>query len=172
MRKIIKLIVLTILLSVFSFLVINIISKSKEKNSLIKRLQTIPEFQLSKLDNTKFSNSNLELNKATVFIYFNSECEFCQYEAEEIYNNLDSLTKAQFLFVSKEDKEIIKQFSENYNLHNQSNITFLHDTESIFSSEFDAKTTPYILIYNKEKKVIQKYNGQLSANEILKALNK
>ncbi len=76
----------------------------------------------------------------------------------------------QFIFVSTEPIEIIKQFAEQYNLNNQPNITFLYDNLDTFSSRFDANSIPYILIYNKNQKLIKKHKGQLNAKGILRAL--
>ncbi len=171
MRK--KSILIIVLIGVFgllSYLGFNVISKAKEKNQIAKQLETIPDFEFLTLEQDSFTKTNLKPNTNTIFIYFNSECDFCQHEAQSISDNLDGFKNVQFIFVSTEPIEVIKQFSEQYNLINQQNVTFLHDNIDTFSSRFDANSIPYLLIYDQKQKLIKKHKGQLNAKGILRAL--
>ncbi|PIX12347.1 MAG: redoxin [Flavobacteriaceae bacterium CG_4_8_14_3_um_filter_31_8] len=171
MRKKILLFVVAIsVLGLISYLGYNVITKAKEKNQIAKQLEVIPEFKFLTLEQQPFTKVNLKSNTKTTFIYFNSECDFCQHEAQSISDNLDSFKNVQFIFVSTEPIETIKQFSEQYNLNNQQNINFLYDNLDIFSSRFDANSIPYLLIYDTNQKLIKKHKGQLNAKDILRAL--
>jgi len=141
------------------------------KNQVAKTLQTIPKFSFKTLENEEFTNTNLKSNTATVFIYFNSECDFCQHEAQSISEHLEQFKEIQLLFVSTEDIETIKAFAKTYNLLTQQNITFLHDSTYTFSNRFDANAIPYILIYNKSQELVKKHKGQLNPDAILKLIN-
>lgn len=169
-KKSILIIVAIAVLGVLFYLGVNVILKVKEKNQIAKKLQTIPEFELLTLKQRPFNNANLKLNLNTIFIYFNSECDFCQHEAQSISDNLDSFKNVQFIFVSMEPIETIKQFSEQYKLNNQQNVKFLYDNNTTFSSRFDANSIPYTLIYNQNQKLIKKHKGQLDAKGIIRAL--
>lgn len=170
-RKILFIVVLGVI-SLISYLGYSVITKATEKNEIAKNLQTIPKFELRTLDSISFTNQNLKPKTPTVFIYFNSECDYCHHEAESISQNLNSFKNVQFIFVSTEKIETIKQFSKKYKLHNQPNITFLYDNDYLFTRNFNANSIPYILIYNKENNLIKKQSGQLNANGILRVLNK
>lgn len=169
-KKTILIIVVIGVFSLLSYLGYNVISKFKEKNQIAKQLEVIPEFEFLTLEQKQFTKANLNRNTNTIFIYFNSECDFCQHEAQSINDNLEKFKNVQFIFVSAEPIEIIKKFAEQYNLNNQPNITFLYDNLDTFSSRFDANSIPYILIYNKSQKLIKKNKGQLNAKGILRAL--
>lgn len=166
-----KLIIILITLGILFFLSYKVVSIFSYKNKITLQLQTIPEFQLLTLEQTFFSRANLKTNLNTIFIYFNSECDFCQHESQSISQNINKFKDVQFIFVSTENIEIIKQFSEQYKLNNQNNITFLYDSNYLFSNIFDANSIPYILIYNKNNNLIKRHNGQLNANGILRVLN-
>jgi len=170
-KKTALILVIISIFSLLSYLSYSIITKTKQKSEIAKKLQTIPDFELKTLDNVSFSNANLKQNTFTIFIYFNSECDFCQHEAENISQNLNKFKTVQFVFVSTEDIEIIKQFSKKYSLNNKSNITFLYDSNFLFTSQFNANSIPYILIYDKKNNLIKKHKGQLNTNGILRALN-
>lgn len=169
-KKIILFVVIISVLSLLTYLGFNVISKAKEKNQMAKQLEIIQEFKFLTLEQQPFTKANLKPNKYSIFIYFNSECDFCQHEAQSISDNLDSFKNVQFIFTSIEPIETIKQFSEQYHLNNKQNITFLHDNLDTFSSRFDANSIPYLLIYDQNQKLIKKHKGQLNANGILRAL--
>jgi peroxiredoxin len=168
-KKILIIIIITII-SLLSFLGYNITIKAKEKNKISKQLQTIPKFELKTLYNISFSNADLKQNTSTIFIYFNSDCDFCHHEAESISQNLEKFKNVQFIFVSFEETEAIKKFAELYKLNNQENIVFLEDKKGDFSIQFNANSIPYILIYNQKNELVKKHKGQLNANGILRAL--
>lgn len=170
-KKKIGIIVIIVFVSLISYLGNNIITIAKKKNAIAKQLQTIQKFELKTLNNVSFSNTNLKQNTSTIFIYFNSDCDFCHHEAESISQNLDKFKNVQFIFVSFEETESIKKFAELYKLNNQENIIFLEDTKGDFSIQFNANSIPYILIYNQKNKLIKKHKGQLNANGILRVLN-
>ena len=170
-KKSILLIVIIAALSLLSYFGYSIITKAKEKNQVTQQLQTIPEFELLTLEQKAFTKANLKPNLSTVFIYFNSECYYCQYEAKNISDNLDAFKNVKFVFVSTEPIETIQQFSEQYKLNNHQNILFFYDNNSHFSSRFGATSIPYILIYDNNQKLIKKHKGQLNAKGILRALN-
>lgn len=158
------------ILSLLSYLGYNVIYKVKEKNQVAKQLEIIPDFEFLTLEQQPFTKANLKPNLNTIFIYFSSECDFCQHEAQIISDNLDSFKNVQFIFVSTEPIATIKQFLEQYNLDAKTKITFLYDNNNTFSSQFDANSIPYLLIYNQNQKLIKKHKGQLNAKGILRVL--
>lgn len=170
MKKILKIIVPILVVSLLMYLGYSIITKMQHKDEVAKTLQTIPGFSFKTLENNTFTNKDLKPNTATVFIYFNSECDFCQHEAQSISDNLEQFKDMQLLFVSTEDIETIKAFAKTYNLINLQNITFLYDSTHTFSNRFDANSIPFILIYNKTQDLVKKHKGQLKPEAILKAL--
>lgn len=170
MKKAIKVIVIACVLGIVSFLSYKVAIGTQEKNEIAKHLETIPKFEFLTLKQQPFTKASLKLCQNTIFIYFNTECDFCQHEAQSISDNLESFKEVQFMFVSTEPINTIRQFSEQYNLNNKQNITFLYDNLNTFSSRFGAASIPFILIYDNEQKLIKKHKGQLNAKGILRAL--
>ncbi len=159
------------IISLLSFIGYSVIAKAKEINKIAKQIQTMPKFELQTLESILFTNSNLKSNLSTIFIYFNSECDFCHYEAESISQNLNSFENVQFIFVSSEQTGAIKKFANLYKFDNQENIIFLGDKKGDFATIFNANYIPYILIYNQNNKLIKKHKGQLNANGMLRVLH-
>jgi len=170
MTKSIKALILLIVFTFLGYLVYSVIAKIEHKSKVAKTLQTIPEISFKTLENNIFTNKNLKPNTAIVFIYFNSECDFCQHEAQNISDNIAQFKDVQLLFVSTENIETIEAFAETYNLLSKLQITFLHDSTHTFSTRFDANSIPYLLIYNSNQELVKKHKGQLKTEAILKLL--
>ena len=169
-KKKIALLVFVTVVVVLLYLGYGIVSKTQEKQLVENRLQTVPAFELTALDKRTFSNENLAPGLSTIFIYFNSECDYCQHEAESIRGHLDKFTDVQFAFVSNEPLQAIERFAEQYGLENQPQVNFLHDQDSRFSSQVDVPSIPYLLIYDEQGSLIKRHKGQLNANGLLKIL--
>lgn len=170
-KRTIKITVAITILGIIAFLGYKIVSQTQEKNAIANHIQTIPEFRLQTLNNTPFTKASLK-NKPVVFLYFNSECDYCHHEAQSISNNSNKLNNVQLIFVSIEPVKKIKAFSERYDLHKHPGITFLYDSADSFSKQFYVPSVPYVLIYDKEQNLIKTHAGQLKAEGIIKALNK
>jgi len=170
MRKKIKIIIIVLILGVFGVLIFSMLSKVKEKSTIEARIKTIPTFTLKTLQEANFKKHHLKPGKTIVFLYFNSECDFCQYEAESISNHIDEFNEIQLVFISIEPIEKIKEFSEKYNLHKHINIIFLQDVDGSFSEKFNVTSIP--LAYDKHQNLIKTHKGQLNAKGILKIFDK
>jgi len=171
MKKYLKTIIGIILISIIGFLGYNITQKITYKKKVAERIKTIPVFSFLTLNNEGFTQNDLATNKNKLFIYFNSECEYCQSEATQISQNIEQFIDTQIIFVSFEPIEGIKQFAENYNLYDKKDMLFLHDKKLEFSEIFDAKSIPFILLYSKDNLLIEKYKGATKIGNILKHLN-
>lgn len=172
MRKNSKLLAIASIIGILTFLLFSLLSEVKEKETVTNRIKTIPTFTAKTLDNIEFSKDNLIPDTPSVFLYFNSECDFCKHEAKSIRNAIDEFNEIQLIFVSSEPLEKIRDFSKNQGLYNKSNIVFLQDATGNFSQQFNAMSVPYTLAYDKNQKLIKTHRGQLSAKGILKIFDK
>lgn len=166
----IKISITLIILTVLSYLIYNVSKKIEFKNTVEEKLRTIPNFSFVSINNIEFTNNDLDPNKATIFIYFNSECDYCHHEAKSIHDNISDFTDINIIFISTENIEIIAKFAQKYNLINQPNVTFLFDGAETFSNQFDATAIPYLLIYNRNQELVKRHKGQLKAESIIKLL--
>ena len=170
-KRILKLTLLVVVIGVIFILVYKVISRTREINAIANKVKTIPAFSFTALDNQQFTRENLNLNMSIVFLYFNSECDFCQLEAAKISDAINDFKDVQLVFVSTEPIAKIKLFSEQYKLNNQENIVFLNDSNDDFYNLFNATSIPFILIYDKNQTLKKIYKGQLTVKSILKIAN-
>ncbi|MBN1650882.1 MAG: redoxin domain-containing protein [Bacteroidales bacterium] len=170
MRKIIKTILFIILLLLVSYMLTVIVKKAKRKNTLTEQIQSIPEFLfINVLNQNNFTNDSIVKEQACLIVYFNSECEHCQNEAEQISKQIHGFDTFQVLMISYEPKETILTFRKKYKLLSPA-ITFLQDSESQFDDIFGNSPIPTSFIYNKERALVKQFKGEVKTEALIKYL--
>lgn len=168
MKKIIKQLLLLLIVSFLSFLGYKIATKINHKKEVSQRIKQLPDFSYITLKGGVVTQNTLNQNYNTVFINFNTECDFCKYEAAQISKRFTTFKNT--LFVSNQDATIIKEFAKTYNLLQHDTVTFAIDTENNFSTTFDTHSFPYAALYNTNKQLIKVFKGAATVKTLLKAL--
>ncbi|WP_369752766.1 TlpA family protein disulfide reductase [Flavobacterium sp. WC2409] len=170
MKKVLKISIPILILVLITFMGYKVITKITHKREVAEHIKTIPPFSYPSIYGKLFTNKDLKDNTPTLFIYFNSECEHCQSEASQIQENITNFKNFQLVFVSFEEKNKIIAFAKKYKLDSYDNITFLLDKQVTFSTTFDVNSLPTIILYNKNRDLIEKIKGQTKVETILKKL--
>lgn len=171
MKKTIKILIPILAFSLIAYMVHKVVQKINYKNAVAQHIKTMPPFSYQTIEGNLFTNANLKQNTATVFLYFNSDCEHCQSEATQIKDNIEQLQSIQLVFISFEEASKIKAFATNYKLLNYNDIHFLCDNKVTFSTTFDVKSVPTMLIYDQNNNLIEKTKGEAKIEYILKKTN-
>ena len=168
MKKYFKILLTLLFLFGLCFLGYKIVAKIQYKKQVAKNIKIIPKFDYQNIKGGAFDNSNLVANTPTIFVYFNSDCEFCNEEAAMIHVNIDKFNTSQLIFVSFEKPNAIVAFAKKHNLINRDNIHFLSDSKVTFATTFDVKSLPCLVLYDKNQQLIEKIKGQTKVETILK----
>ena len=167
MKKILKILIPILVISLLAFMGYKVVNKINHKKQVAENIKQMPAFSYVTLENKVFTQENLVQNIPTLFIYFNSECDFCNHEAEMVQQNIEQLKDIQVVFISYEPVEKIKQFANNYKLLNYDNIYFLSDSKISFATTFDVKSMPCLVLYDKDNNLIEKIKGQVKIKTVL-----
>ena len=167
MKKTLKIVIPILVISLLVFMGYKVVSKINHKKQVAENIKKMPTFSYITLENKVFTQENLVQNTPTLFIYFNSECDFCNHEAEMVQQNIEQLKDIQVVFISYEPVEKIKQFANNYKLLNHANISFLSDSKITFATTFDVKSMPCLVLYDKDNNLIEKIKGQVKMETVL-----
>lgn len=159
-----------VFVGIMGFFAYEIISKINHKKQVAENIKTIPKFEFKDTNNVVFSNKNLKQNTPTLFVYYNSDCDFCNEEAAMIQNEIEKFSNTQLIFISFEKPIKIDAFSKKYKLNNYDNVHFLHDSKITFATTFDVKSLPCLVLYDKDQKLIEKIKGQTKAETLIKKL--
>lgn len=171
MKKYLKIIIPIFILGSIAFMGYKVISKINYKKEVAEHIKTIPVFSYYTISGKEFSNTDLKDEIPIVFLYFNSECEHCQSEAEQIKNNIEKFEKVQLIFISFEEPKKINAFAKKYKLIGYDKITFLCDSKVSFTTTFDVNSLPTVIIYDKNKKLLGKIKGEVKIEKIIKKIN-
>ena len=167
MKKILKIVIPILVISLLAFMGYKVVSKINHKKQVAENIKKMPAFSYLNLENKIFTNENLEEGIPTLFIYFNSDCDFCNHEAEMVQQNIEELKAIQVVFISYEPIEKIKQFATKFKLLNHANIYFLSDSKITFATTFDVKSMPCLVLYDKDNNLIEKIKGQVKIETVL-----
>jgi len=170
MKKLLKSTFILLFTSILLFLGYQIISRINYKKEVQKNIKTIPEFDYTDVNGKNFTQNNLKKATPVLFIYFNTECEYCNIETKMIKDNIEKLKTIQLIFISFEEPEKIIRFAQTYQLLNRDNIHFLYDKQVSFATTFDVTALPTIVIYDRQKQLIEKIKGQVKIDHILKKI--
>jgi peroxiredoxin len=171
MKKYLKITLSLLFLGSISFMILNIVTKINHNKQRAKIIKTIPTFTFEKLNGKLFTKNDIIANQATLFVYYNSQCDFCNEEAKMIKQNITKFSNIQLLFISSENKVAIEVFAKKHQLNNYNNITFLIDSKMSFRAIFDVKILPCLVLYNKNQQLIEKIKGQIKTDVLLKKLD-
>jgi peroxiredoxin len=170
MKKSLKILIISLFVTLLGFIGFKVVTKVKYKNQVAQNIKTIPKFKYQNINGGIFTNKNLKLNIPTIFIYYNSECNFCNEETQLIQENIAKFKDIQLVFVSFEKPEKIVAFAKKHKLDQYDKVTFLCDNRLTFSTTFDVQSLPCLVLYDKNNKLIEKIKGQTKAETILKKI--
>jgi len=145
-----------------------IFSKIKHKKEVAHNIKEMPKFSFTTIEGKTLTNKDLLPNHRTIFVYFNTTCDFCSHEAQMFKDNLHKMSKYQIIFVSFETSELIKPFAKQFQLLNHDKIHFITDPRATFSITFDVKSMPSIVLYDENHKLVEVIKGQVKIETILK----
>lgn len=132
----------------------------------------IPAFKLVLTDSSLFTNKMIPAADYTCIVYFSPDCGHCQYEADQMIRNMDSLKNIQFVWVSYRDFNDIKAFARKYQFDLYPNIITGRDPEYAVPSFYQVKFTPFVALYNKEKQFLKVWEQGVEIPELLQFIHK
>ena len=171
MLKYIRILVLVVILSVVGYLVFCITQTTQKKAIISQTIQKLPAFSFRDLNDKDFTEKDLSSTYTSILvIYFNTTCDHCQYEAQEIYKNKEKFSKTQILFVSDEPTKDLQAFQTKYKLAELPNLSVLEDKNKVFGKSFGVTSIPSIFIYDADKNLKKHLQGSIKIELILKTL--
>jgi len=158
MKKLLRYGIFFTLIMVVGFMIVSSFIQLKDKRRIENQIESIPDFAFKSIDDDVFiSNQGIKNNLPTLILYFNTECEHCLYEAEQISKNHDKFSASQVLMVSFENIDTLKHFAMEYGFYNQENISVLQDSKFQFDSIFGRSPVPSSFIYDINGKLVKKF---------------
>jgi peroxiredoxin len=167
MKRIILYGLIIVLLGGTRFLVVKTYQKIEHKKVIAHTIQQLPAVSIKTIGGeTALLSPKVE--KASILLFFNTECEHCQYEAMEAKKQIGKFDKTQLYFLSPEPLDSLYKFAKRYGLASVKNITVAHIEPVLLSNSFGIRGFPTVFIYDSNGKLQKKFDGEVKIDAIIK----
>jgi hypothetical protein len=145
------------------------IFKQKEKEREKSIAQKLPNYQFYALNGGK-SYANENAGFSTCIIYFDPDCDHCEFETKEILSHIASFPNTRFVMVTTNTKDKILGFIQRFKLNNYPQFVILQDKDYVFYKWFGHAEVPSIFVYDKNDILKRKFMGETRFEAILKSI--
>lgn len=167
-----KKIIIRVILTFTVFIVLYVFYNSHQQITVKEKLKkyTLSEASLNIYTVPDSSTFYFSSSSRVLLIFFNTECEHCQYEMKELKKNLASFKNTEVVLMSSENIFQIKKFSEEYGLAGQPNVHFTKINADQIYRTLGSLSVPYIFIYGKDRNLLKEFKGETRMEAIIKYL--
>jgi thioredoxin-related protein len=170
-KKFLKLSIYSLVAFLILLFGIRSISKIKEKKLTEENIQIFPSFYTASIiSDHEFCTDSLP-NKPVLLMFISPDCDFCQAEIKQLKAEQDKLKDIFILLITSAPKKQAYNFYTNQKLSQLTNLQFLSDEDMKISDYFDVNIIPSIFLYNKDRKLIHKYKGEVKIETLIKYLS-
>lgn len=166
-----KYLVLIVIVSIIGCLWYLSYAKIAQNQAVQNLINQIPDFEFGTLAGDTISLKFLDNEESTVIVYFNTHCDFCQFELEELERRVSEFEKVHFLLVSAEPKDTLRSYSAQHSFDSLPNVDICRCSYKKLRQWFGKLAAPSIFIYDTEGKLIKNFRGAVRIDDILLALD-
>jgi len=134
-------------------------------------LGTIPPFQFVDIHGIAFTPDSLKKNTKTVLMFFDPDCESCEWEAETIFDDMALFPNTQFLMITSADGPAVHRFIVEEGADRFSNVHVLRDPEANYFKFYVVHFTPSLHVFDESGHLLIYKDGRLSEDELKKYLS-
>ncbi len=121
------------------------------------------------LDSINYLNTNdIPKGKPVILFYLSPHCPYCKAQLTEIIEQIQNLKNINIYVFSTTGLDEMRKIYVQYRLDKYKNIKAGVDHTYFFWKYFKVSGVPYIAIYDKDKKLIEAYLGNISVKHIKK----
>ena len=134
---------------------------------------TIPPYKILTTKDQNLTPADLEKNKPVMIIYFAPDCPHCQKLIKDMKPSMGKFKNIQVIMITFSDIRMVKTFENDYGLKAYPN--FILGTEGYTYTVqrfYQLKHTPFVAIYDKNGKLVQAFEKQPEASDLLTAIKK
>lgn len=103
-------------------------------------------------------------------VFYSSDCLFCQHEARELSRNSADFKNTKVLFITHQPPDSALMHRMRFRLDTIPHYISLIDTSGQSIPRFGIRSIPTTLLYNKNKELIQAFEGEINARSLLKTI--
>lgn len=167
-RKRLSLILAFLLLGAAGWLGFRTVARLNAKKEALSRRQQLTGFTVYK--NQRSEQLTLIGSLPTVVMYFNPDCEHCQYQTEQLSRYPVLLKNAQVWLLSTEPLPRLQSFAKRYRLDKLSHVTVAHIEARVAFDSLGFRMVPHLLVYGADGHLKKEFKGETRWEAVEKAL--
>lgn len=168
--KIVKVILTLVIVTVFAFLLNEIIKRINHKEQAQKTIATLLPFA-GYQNNQLVAFDTSRINKPYLLLaYFSTDCDHCNYMMEELKDNYSQFTSCNIVVVAEGADTSIQRFAKEHSIDSLHGLTYLRDKDFSIRHQFNITNVPEFFIYNKKGQLVTSIKGETKIENLLKYL--
>jgi len=127
----------------------------------------MPKFLFIGLNNSIFDSDILDTDSCILLIFFNTHCDFCQFELKELEKRIPEFKNTEFVLVSAEPLDTLKKFNKQTDFYLYPNTGIYHCPYDTLQKYFGKLVSPTTFIYGTDRKLIRQFKGATCIDNML-----
>jgi thiol-disulfide isomerase/thioredoxin len=138
-----------------------------------QRFPTLPPFNILLQDSaTIFNTYNIKEGRPSVLFFFSPDCDHCEMMIDSLKKHMAELKKADFYLFTFMPLSMLRPFAEKHHLADYNNIAAVgKDYDFFFPMYYKAETVPWLVVYDRKKRLVKAWNGGVKMPELIKMIN-
>lgn len=164
-----RLVARVIVFVLFAAVIILIGLKIYNRKTIAEHTKIFPEHNFLTIDEEPFNTGTLNANNFIV-IFYSPGCTFCEHEGAELSRNSKEFANSKIIFITADIADSARAYSKRFGIDTITNFYSLVDTSYQAVRKFGIRTIPTTLIYDRDRKLIKAFEGEVNAKKILKTI--
>jgi thioredoxin-related protein len=159
--------IIACILALLAYFGFQIYKKIEAKKVFAEHVKHLPKSTIFQWIGKQAPNNDAQ----TIILFFNPDCDHCQYEAKSILEHKSDFVNTNFWWVTTVDSSAINDFSKKYHLDKLSKHYFAKlSTEKVVET-FGSVSVPHIFIYDKTGVLQKEFRGETKIEALLTYIN-
>ena len=164
-----RIFLIIIFLGVCILLILGLLAGIKQAGVLNSKIGILPDFQFKTIEGKTFKSAEIR-SGPVLLIYFNPDCEHCQFLIDDLLKNIDYIKDSKVIMISNADENTTVSFLKDRLNGNYNRIAVLVDDSLSFEDHFGKRKVPSVFIYNDELKLVKSFSGEVRSETLIKYL--
>jgi len=167
MKKKLIITILTCIMALLAYFGFQIYKKIEAKKVFAEQVKRLPKSTNLQWIGKQAPNNNTP----TIILFFNPDCDHCQYEAKSILEHKSDFVNTNFWWVTTVDSSAINDFSKKYHLDKLPKHFFAKLPAEKVVQTFGSVSVPHIFIYDKAGVLQKEFRGETKMEALLTYTN-
>lgn len=143
------------------------VSFAQSGNPPYKQTKKLPDFELETPGKGVFKTAQIKKGTPVIIMFFSPGCDHCINQFESMQKRKNEFKNYQIVMATFQPIEELTEFNKKYQIDKYPNIVTGRDAHYFLPPFFEISNFPYLAFYDKNRKLITAYEGNMSVDNML-----